>query len=176
MVLDETRAHIGCDEQAIDLDFPAVELYLCCLTHLAPRVPRAQVACAEAIVPACSIVPGRGKSNHCARAFLYRLLERAHEQAPLASIRQCVDDVKSRVEGPATMGPPKCIFTRSNPAGEATVQKRVFKLTGIKIKRAKWAKDLGVDCAMGQQRMCKTTRGRMSLARARATRTTLLRR
>eukprot|EP00959_Pyramimonas_sp_CCMP1952_P055740 1164845-Pyramimonas_sp.AAC.1 len=71
MVLDETRAHIGLNGQsncladvekfydhmdlahmilqAIELQFPAVELYLCCLTYLSPRTVKAQGACAEPI-------------------------------------------------------------------------------------------------------------------------------
>ncbi|CAK0827060.1 unnamed protein product, partial [Prorocentrum cordatum] len=220
MVMDETRAHIGYNEQsnflvdlekfydymdlslmidqAMELDFPAVELYLCCLTYLAPRAIRAQGAYAEEINPVCSIVPGCGKANHCARAFLYRLLEKAHQQAPLASIRQYVDDVHSRVEGPAAMVleqtkqvsvslvqgmldlglrvSPKSILMMSVPAHEQEVQKHVLKVTGIKIKRAKWAKDPGTDCNMGQRRTCKTTKGRLSVAQARTARSTLFRR
>ncbi|CAK0816536.1 unnamed protein product, partial [Prorocentrum cordatum] len=220
MVLDETRARIGLNEQnnfladvekfyehmdlaqmilqAIELQFPAVELYLCCLTYLPPRTVKAQGAYAESIVPNCSIVPGCGKANHCARVFLYRLLERAHERAPLAHIRQHVDDVHTRVEGPRKMVldqtkiitcelaqgmldlglrvSPKSLLMMTNVKDEVRVQRHVLQSTGIKIKRASWAKDLGVDCSMGIKRATKTAKGRMTTAQARATRTALFRR
>ncbi|CAK0800628.1 unnamed protein product [Prorocentrum cordatum] len=160
-------------DQAMALEFPAAELYLRCLTYTAPRVIRAQGAYAEEIYPVCSIVPGRGKANHCAGALLCRLLEKAHQQAPLASVRQCVDDVRSRVEGPAAMVLDQTeqvsvslvqgmldlglrvsatsILAMSMPAHELEVQKHVLAATGIKIKRAKWAKDLGIDCNVDQR-------------------------
>eukprot|EP00959_Pyramimonas_sp_CCMP1952_P078322 1637337-Pyramimonas_sp.AAC.1 len=68
--------------QAMDLRVPSVELYLCCLTYLAPRVVTANGALAEAIVPNRPIVPGCGKANQCARVFRQRPLERAREKAP----------------------------------------------------------------------------------------------
>ncbi|CAK0870501.1 unnamed protein product [Prorocentrum cordatum] len=220
MVLDETRARIGLNEQsnfladvekfydhmdlaqmilqAIELQFPTVELYLCCLTYLSPRTAKAQGAYAEPIVPNCSIVPGCGKANHCARVFLYRLLERAHERAPLAHIRQYADDVHTRVEGPRKMVldqtktitcelvqgmldlglrvSPKSLLMMTNAKDEVKVQRHVLRITGIKIKRASWAKDIGVDCSMGLKRATKTTKSWMTTAQARATRTALFRR
>ncbi|CAK0907479.1 unnamed protein product, partial [Prorocentrum cordatum] len=122
VVLDETRAHVGVAEQSnflmdvefydyidlalmihkgISLEVPPVELYLCCLTCLAPRVVKSHGACSSTIVPNCSILPGCGKANHWARAFICHLLDAAHARSPVARVRQYVGDVRSRIEGAA---------------------------------------------------------------------------
>ncbi|CAK0822455.1 unnamed protein product, partial [Prorocentrum cordatum] len=83
MVLDETRAHAGVAEQSnfsmdvekfydyidlalmihkgISLEVPPVELYLRCLTYLAPRAVKSHGAFGSTIAPNCSILPGCGK-------------------------------------------------------------------------------------------------------------------
>eukprot|EP00959_Pyramimonas_sp_CCMP1952_P276377 5777294-Pyramimonas_sp.AAC.1 len=57
--------------KGIPLEVPPVELYLCCLTYLAPRVVKSHGAFSSTIAPNSSVLPGRGKANHWARAFLY---------------------------------------------------------------------------------------------------------
>eukprot|EP00959_Pyramimonas_sp_CCMP1952_P270343 5651329-Pyramimonas_sp.AAC.1 len=65
---------------------------------------------------------------------------------------------------------------RTNPEREAIVQQRVLDAAGIQTKRTKWAKYLGVDCAMGMMRTSKTTKTRMTVAQGPAVRTALFRR
>ncbi|CAK0831769.1 unnamed protein product, partial [Prorocentrum cordatum] len=72
--------------------------------------------------------------------------------------------------------PPKSLLMMTYVKDEVKVQRHVLRITGIKIKRASWAKDLGVDCSMGLKRATKTTKSRMTTAQARATRTALFRR
>eukprot|EP00959_Pyramimonas_sp_CCMP1952_P272611 5699152-Pyramimonas_sp.AAC.1 len=64
----------------------------------------------------------------------------------------------------------------TNVKDEVKVQRHVLRITGTKIKRASWAKDLGVDCSMGLKRATNTTNSRITTAQARATRTALFRR
>ncbi|CAK0802420.1 unnamed protein product, partial [Prorocentrum cordatum] len=101
-VRDETRAHVGVNEQSncsmdvetfydnmdlalmveqsICLEALPVELYLSCLTYLAPRAVKTHGAYSDYIVPNCAMLPGCGKANHWARAFLYYLMETAYSK------------------------------------------------------------------------------------------------
>ncbi|CAK0911512.1 unnamed protein product, partial [Prorocentrum cordatum] len=193
MVLDETRARVGVAEQSnvlmdvekfydyidlasmihkgISLEAPPVELHLCCLTYVAPRAVKSHEAFSPTIAPNCSILPGCGKANHWAGAFLYHLLEAAHARAPVARVRQYVDDVHSRIEGTADevldhpkdvavilvqgcldlglRASPKSILMMARPKDENAVLTYVHQETGICVQRASTAKDLGIDCTMG---------------------------
>ncbi|CAK0794171.1 unnamed protein product [Prorocentrum cordatum] len=145
-MLDESRAHVGINErsnflvdvkrfhdfmdlelmirQAMDLDFQKVELYLCRLAYLAPRVVNARGAVAEAMVPNCSIVPGCG----------------------LLVLEQTKQVTVALVTGMLDMGlrvSPKSLLMTTTPEHEAIVQQHVLDTTGIQIKETKWAKDLG---------------------------------
>ncbi|CAK0880533.1 unnamed protein product, partial [Prorocentrum cordatum] len=159
-------------DQAIDLEFPSVELCSCCLTYLAPCVVTAQGACAEAIAPNCSIAPGCGSADHCARVFLYRLLERVEGPGTLV-LEQTKEVTCELVEGMPRMGLrffPKSLLMMSNPKDEEQVQRHVLRVTGIKIKRSSWAKYLGIECSMGLKWASKTTECRVTLAQAQAAR------
>ncbi|CAK0878929.1 unnamed protein product, partial [Prorocentrum cordatum] len=184
--------------KGISLEMPPVELYLRCLTYLAPRAVKSHGAFSSTIAPNCSILPGCGKANPWARAFLYHLLEAAHARAPAARARQYVDDVHSRIEGTAdevldqtkdvavTLAQgcldlglrvsPKSILMMTRPKDEKAVLNHVYQEIGIRLQRASTAKDLGIDCTMGTRRSNKTARTRVSAARARVTRTSLFRR
>ncbi|CAK0889237.1 unnamed protein product, partial [Prorocentrum cordatum] len=210
VVLDEARARAGVAEQSnvlmdvekfydyidlalmihkgISLEVPPVELYLCCLTCLAPRVVKSHGAFSSTITPNGSILPGCGKAKHWARAFLYHLLEAARARPPAARVRQYVDDVHSRIEGAAEevldhakdvavtlvqgcldLGlrvSPKSILMMTRPRDEKAALTYVYPETGIRAQRASTAKDLGIDCAMGSRRSNKTARARMAAARA----------
>eukprot|EP00959_Pyramimonas_sp_CCMP1952_P236329 4938775-Pyramimonas_sp.AAC.1 len=54
----------------------------------------------DLIRPTNGMSPGRGKANHGACALLYHVLEAVHRVTPMARIRQIVDDILVRVEGP----------------------------------------------------------------------------
>ena len=56
------------------------------------------------------------------------------------------------------------MLTMTNPEHEHLVLQHVSSTTGIKIKKTKWAKDLGVDCSMGVRRACAATKGRVTAA------------
>eukprot|EP00959_Pyramimonas_sp_CCMP1952_P387457 8119698-Pyramimonas_sp.AAC.1 len=74
----------------IDLEFPA----------LSPRLVKVNKIYSDLIVPESGIVPGCGKANHCARSLLYHVLDKAHRDVKIVRIRQLVDDISARVEGP----------------------------------------------------------------------------
>eukprot|EP00959_Pyramimonas_sp_CCMP1952_P348018 7289607-Pyramimonas_sp.AAC.1 len=122
LVLDETRANLDEASQAtffqdlekfydlVDLDilavraseveYPPVGLYMCIMSYLCPRLVKANKIFSDLIVPDNGMVPGCGKANHGARALLYHVLEEVHLAAPIATLRQFVDDIMVRVEGP----------------------------------------------------------------------------
>ena len=85
--------------RAMQLNYPAVNLYMTTLIYLAPRVIR---ACHDYSLPICpwnGIVAGCGSANHAARAMLYVVLEITHNASPLAITREFVGDLHTRVEG-----------------------------------------------------------------------------
>jgi len=64
---------------ADDLSYPPLHLYMGMFVHVAPRVIRTDVGCLSVGTRVdSSIIAGDGQSNSWARAFVHRLLDKAH--------------------------------------------------------------------------------------------------
>ena len=85
-------------QQACQLKWNPVVLYMSLLVHMAPRVLRIGDLWGEWISPCSSILQGCGSSNSWARALLYRLLQDLHSRFPV-QIGQQVDDINHHSQG-----------------------------------------------------------------------------
>ena len=71
-----------------------------------PQANHGQYDLQRPIISDSGIVPGRGKANCCARALLYHVLDKLHREILIARLRQFVDDIPVRVEGPEDVAGP----------------------------------------------------------------------
>ena len=85
-------------QQARQLKWNPVVLYMSMLVHMAPRVLRIGDLWGEWISPCNSILQGCGSSNSWARALLYNLLQDLHSRFPV-QIGQQVDDINHHSQG-----------------------------------------------------------------------------
>ena len=85
-------------QQACQLKWNSVVLYMSLLVHMAPRVLRIGDLWGEWISPCNSILQGCGSSNSWARALLYNLLQDLHSRFPV-QIGQQVDDINHHSQG-----------------------------------------------------------------------------
>ena len=74
--------------RALALEFPAIELYMCLLMYLSPRIVRTAGAHSRAIHPTIWVLAGCGCTNHFARILLYAMLEQTCATAPMACVRE----------------------------------------------------------------------------------------
>ena len=92
------RRRLKLIQQACQLKWNPVVLYMSLLVHMAPRVLRIGDLRGEWISPCNSILQGCGSSNSWARALLYNLLQDLHSRFPV-QIGQQVDDINHHSQG-----------------------------------------------------------------------------
>ena len=85
-------------QQAFQLKWNPVVLYMSLLVHMAPRVLRIGDLWGEWISPCNCILHGCGSSNSWARALLYRLVQNLHSHFRV-QIGQQVDDINHNSQG-----------------------------------------------------------------------------
>ncbi|CAK0880655.1 unnamed protein product, partial [Prorocentrum cordatum] len=175
-------------KKADALEYPPVELYLCTLMCVAPRVVRASGAYGAPLAPCSSIVAGCNHANNAARMMLCDILELAHRTAPKAWPRQYVDDVQIRAEGACSIVghqiatsaasiirsceadqlpiSGKSALVASHPAVRDAVGATAAAM-GLTLTQAGIMKDLGCDTTIGRRRRRVTQAKRASQARQR---------
>ncbi|CAK0909165.1 unnamed protein product, partial [Prorocentrum cordatum] len=175
-------------KKADALEYPPVELYVCTLMYVAPRVARASGPYGAPLVPCNSIVAGCNHANNAARTMLYDILELAHRTAPKAWPRQYVDEVQIRAEGACSIVghqiatsaasiirsceadqlpiSGKSAVVASHPAVRDAVGATAAAM-GLALAQAEIMKGLGCDTTIGRRRRRATQAKRASQARQR---------
>ncbi len=179
-------------DQAMELDFKPIVMYMSLQVHMAPRVLRAHGVYGQVISISNSILQGCANSNSFARVTLYNVLQEAHSRIPAAVLGQHVDDVLHRTVGSEgrvvedsvelsilfegrladqglQLADQKCVVTASKRKLAEAVTRRL-KMRGLNFQTANAAKDLGVDAGTGNKRSTVVADGRFRKAKRRAVR------
>ncbi|CAK0881457.1 unnamed protein product, partial [Prorocentrum cordatum] len=137
-------------KKADALEYQPVELYLCTLMYVAPRVVRASGAYGAPLVPCNSIVAGCNHASNAARMMLYDILELAHRTAPKTWPRQYVDDAQIRAHPDQLPISGKSALVASHPAVRDAVGATAAAM-GLTLTQADIMKDLGCDTTIGRR-------------------------
>ena len=174
--------------------YPLRPLFLSLLTDLGPRYLVAQNHCSEAIHTSNSITAGDAQANNKARCLLYQILDHVHCEAPRAPIRQYADDLTQRAEGhqnslvaDAIVQGATCLHNallanKLTPAQKTTIvatsselangiQRRLRIDTGLSVRVARVARDLGIDNSESKSRRAPTGKKRWVAGLKRAVKT-----
>ena len=172
--------------EARALDFDCQVLFFVMMANLSPRALRADTCCSEFVLPQNSVLQGNGQSCNLAKVMLHRFLEEWHNRYRPCTIRQFVDDLPQRMEGTRSMilrvfpqaaaalvrGLARLSLSISKKSAlvvsDITIKAELedrLKGTGVPLRWADHARDLGIDNSAARRRVMKTPDQRLGKAR-----------
>jgi hypothetical protein len=171
------------------LGFPPRSLVMGMIAHTSPRRIKAGGCFSDEIHPEVSIIAGCTRSVAWSRCILFETLQKLHDDYRPMVCQTWVDDMSARVQGAKSLaihqGVAGAVFliknltalgmkisTKSTILGSNSevrdkVQQVIEQRTGLTLKTAERARDLGVDATVARKRSIKTQKDRLKKAATR---------